>query len=70
MTGGRRTDMTLAFARWFADSAAALGHLTAAELALAALELAIGAAALTFVGAPFRRPRQAFEEAADLDEAA
>jgi hypothetical protein len=69
MTGGRSIDMTPAFARLLADSAAALGHLTATELALAAFELAIGAAALTFA-ATFRRPRQAIEDAADLDEAA
>jgi hypothetical protein len=62
--------MTLLFARLLADSATALGHLTATELGLAAFELAIDAAALAFVGATLRRPRQALEAAADVDEAA
>jgi hypothetical protein len=62
--------MMLLLARLLADSTAALGHLTAAELALAAFELGIDAAALAFIGTTFRRPRQAVEAAADLDEAA
>jgi hypothetical protein len=62
--------MTLLFARLLADSAAALGHLTATELALTAFELGIDAAALAFIGTTFRRPRQAVEAATDLDEAA
>jgi hypothetical protein len=70
MTGGRRTDMMPAFARLLADSAAALGHLTATELALAAFELGIGAVALAFGTVTLRRPRHAFEAEADLDEAA
>jgi hypothetical protein len=62
--------MTLVFARLLADSAAALGHLDATELALAAVELGIDSAALAFIGTTLRRPRQAIEAAADLDEAA
>jgi len=62
--------MTLLFARLLADSAAALGHLTAAELALAAFDLGINAAALVFIGTIFRSPDRAVEPTADLDEAA
>jgi len=62
--------MTLLFARLLADSAAALGHLTSAELALAAFGLAIDAAALAFIGTILRRPRRAVEATTDLDEAA
>jgi hypothetical protein len=62
--------MTLQLVRLLADSAAALGNLTATELALATFELAIDAAALALVRATLRRPRQAGEDAADLDEAA
>ena len=62
--------MMLPVARLFADSAAALGHLTATELALATFELGIDAAALALVRATLRRQRHAFEDAADLDEAA
>jgi hypothetical protein len=58
--------MTLLLARLLADSTVALSHLTAVELALAAAELGIDAAALAFIG----RPRHAVEAATDLDEAA
>jgi hypothetical protein len=62
--------MMLLIARQFADSAAALGHLTATELALVAFELAIDFAALAFAGSIHRRPREAVEAASDLEEAA
>jgi hypothetical protein len=62
--------MTLQLVRLLADSAAALGNLTATELALATFELAIDVATLALVRATLRSPRQAGEAAADLDEAA
>ena len=62
--------MTLPFVRLLADLAGALGHLTVAELVLAGAELAIGIAALAFVGSALRRPRGTVEAATDLDEAA
>jgi hypothetical protein len=62
--------MMLLIARQFADSAAALGHLTATELALVAFELAIAFAVLAFAGSIHRRPRETAEAASDLEEAA
>ncbi len=62
--------MTLVFAHLFADSAAALGHLTTTELVLAGVALAVDAAALALAGSAFRRPRELVGVAADLDEAA
>ncbi len=62
--------MTLLFARLFADSAAALGHLSATELVLAGVGLATNVAALALAGSALRRPRELAEAAADLDEAA
>ena len=62
--------MTLQFARFLADSAAALGHLTATELALAGIETAIEVALLALVASAVRRPRETADSLADLDEAA
>lgn len=62
--------MRLLVARLLADSAAALSHLTATELALAAFGLAIDFAALAFAGAIHRRSREAVEAASELEEAA
>jgi hypothetical protein len=63
--------MTPLFARLLADSAAALGHLTATELALVGVELAIEVVALALAGSTLRRsPREILGRAADLDEAA
>jgi hypothetical protein len=62
--------MMLLIARGFADSAAALGYLTATELAFVAVELAIDLAALALCGAIHRRPREAVEAASELEEAA
>jgi hypothetical protein len=62
--------MTHLLARLFADSAAALGHLTAIELVLAGVALAIDVAALALAGSALRRPPELVDAAAELDEAA
>ncbi len=62
--------MTLRLAQLLADSTGALGHLTATELALLALELTIDVVALALIGSALRRPRQVLDAAVDLDEAA